>query len=122
MDQNSLNGRIGLYGMTTVVLGYMLIDVVKAFIIGGEGAPDIWVLLASLVVMGGGAAFGGVNLFKMFKLQKALKAQQKQEAEEAAEVSLIEPVEADDDEDPSLEISEEAEEIPEEDAEPITEE
>lgn len=122
MDQNSLNGRIGLYGMTTVVLGYMLIDVVKAFIIGGEGAPDIWVLLASLVVMGGGAVFGGVNLFKMFKLQKALKAQQKQEEEEAAANSLIEPVEADDDEDPSLEISEEAEELPEEDAEPITEE
>ena len=38
MNQNNLNGRIGLYGMTTVVLGYMLIDVVKAFIIGGEGA------------------------------------------------------------------------------------
>lgn len=97
MDQNSLNGRIGLYGMTTVVLGYMLIDVVKAFIIGGEGAPDIWVLLASLVVMGGGAAFGAVNLFKMFKMQKAMKAQQKQEAEQAAEASVAEACEEEDD-------------------------
>jgi len=68
------NNRMTLYGMVTAFLVYMLIDVVKAFIIGGEGAPDIFVFLASLLVMGGGSIYGGVNFVRMYKQQKQEKA------------------------------------------------
>lgn len=73
MNQNP-NNRIALYGMATAFLFYMFTDVVKAFIIGGEGAPDIWVFLASLVVLGGGSIYAGVNFYKMYKQQKQEKA------------------------------------------------
>jgi len=85
-NQNS-NNRMFLYGMVTAFLVYMLIDVVKAFLIGGEGAPDLFVFLASLVVMGGGSIFGGVNFVRMYKQQKQEKAESVQaespETEEA---------------------------------------
>lgn len=73
MNQNP-NNRIVLYGMAAAFLFYMFTDVVKAFLIGGEGAPDIWVFLASLVVLGGGSLFAGVNFYKMYKQQQKEKA------------------------------------------------
>ena len=85
MNQKN-NNRIALYGMTTAFLFYMFTDVVKAFIIGGEGAPDIWVFLASLVVLGGGSIYAGVNFYKLYQQQKQEKAKAAQaEAQEAEE-------------------------------------
>ena len=85
MNQNqNPNNRIVLYGMATAFLFYMFTDVVKAFIIGGEGAPDIWVFLASLVVLGGGSVFAGVNFYKMYQQQKQEKANATQEETQTA--------------------------------------
>ena len=78
MNQNP-NNRMVLYGMATAFLFYMFTDVVKAFLIGGEGAPDIWVFLASLVVLGGGSVYAGVNFYKMYRQQKQEKADAAQE-------------------------------------------
>lgn len=86
MNQNQRpNNRIALYGMSTAFLFYMLTDVVKAFLIGGEGAPDIWVFLASLVVLGGGSVFAGVNFYKMYQQQKKEKANATQAESQKAE-------------------------------------
>ena len=86
MNKNP-NNRIALYGMATAFLFYMFTDVVKAFLIGGEGAPDIWVFLASLVVLGGGSVYAGVNFYKMYR-------QQKQEKADAAQEETLETEEA----------------------------
>lgn len=84
MKQNP-NNRIALYGMSTAFLFYMFTDVVKAFFIGGEGAPDIWVFLASLVVLGGGSVYAGVNFYKLYRQQKQEKAKAAQEEAQEAE-------------------------------------
>lgn len=84
MKQNP-NNRMVLYGMSTAFLFYMFTDVVKAFFIGGEGAPDIWVFLASLVVLGGGSVYAGVNFYKMYRQQKQEKADAAQEGAQETE-------------------------------------
>lgn len=109
---NNLNGRIGLYTLTTFFLGSMLFDIVKAYVAGGEGAPDIWVLLASVAVMGGGMIFGIVNVWKMYQQQKAYNEEQKRQKaleEEAAEASFAIDEEEDMYEEPTEEVEYEPE-------------
>ena len=48
---------ISVSGLTVFVLGSMLWKIIRAYIQGGADAPTIGILIAAIVVLGGGIAF-----------------------------------------------------------------
>lgn len=69
---------------------YLVWDIVRAYLEGGEGAPALWAVCLIAVLLGGGAICLGVISYKQWK--KA-KAQQVAEAEAEAEALLEEETE-----------------------------
>ena len=48
---------ISVSGLAVFVLGSMLWEIISAYIRGGTDAPTIGILIAAIVVLGGGIAF-----------------------------------------------------------------
>ena len=69
---------------------YMLIDTIRSFIAGGEEAPTVFVLILSIVVLGGGAAFILISSWKQYQKNKKNIAQQEELAKAEAEQDQIE--------------------------------
>lgn len=59
---------------------YMLFDMIKGYIAGGEEAPTVLALVLGIVVLGGGGIAILIISWKQYKKQKAEMAQQAQEA------------------------------------------
>ncbi|MBQ4577758.1 MAG: hypothetical protein IJA84_01740 [Clostridia bacterium] len=83
MDHNSVNEtrqdfrkvRSAKGGLLFRVVGicvvlYWLAELVVAYCKGGPDAPDLTLLIAATVIMGGGAALVGVLTWKAWKLEK----------------------------------------------------
>ena len=61
---------------------YMLYKIVTAYVAGGEDAPALWLLILSIVVLGGGSVGVGILTWKDYKAHKEAEAEQLALAEE----------------------------------------
>lgn len=59
---------VSVSGLAVFVLGYMLWEIVSAYIQGGQDAPTLGILIAAIVILGGGIVFA---LWIMFAKGKA---------------------------------------------------
>ena len=58
-DPSSSNAAriVSVSGLAVFVLGYMLWEIVSAYIAGGSDAPTVGILIAAILVLGGGMVF-----------------------------------------------------------------
>ena len=77
-NQSSSNAArmVSVSGLAVFVLGYMLWEIVSAYIQGGQDAPTMGILIAAIVVLGGGIGFA---LWIIFAKGKAFLPSRNQE-------------------------------------------
>lgn len=97
MNSNRMQkaGRAATFRVIAIgVVLYWLMQTVVAYFKGGPDAPDLTLLLISIVVLGGGAVLVGVMTWKTWQAEKRLAELEAQEAaEEAAGLEAIEAAE-----------------------------
>ena len=84
MKQNSKSSSsatrmVGVSGLALFVLGSMLWEIVSAFIRGGSDAPTVGILIAAILILGGGMAFA---LYLIMKKGKPLRKQEQEVSDE----------------------------------------
>lgn len=80
-----LGNRIVLVSTATLLLAYMLLTIVRAYLAGGSDAPDVKTLLLGIVVLGGGAVFTVVYLVLLLKQYYRKPEEPQQPQEDVAE-------------------------------------
>ena len=86
MNSNRMQkaGRAATFRVIAIgVVLYWLMQTVVAYFKGGPDAPDLTLLLVSIVVLGGGAVLVGVMTWKTWQAEKRLAELEAQEAAEA---------------------------------------
>ena len=81
---------LGFRVVAILVVLYWLMQTVVGYFKGGPDAPDLTLLLVSIVVLGGGAVLVGVMAWKAWKAEKALAEMEAEEAKAANEAALPE--------------------------------
>ncbi len=61
-------------------LFYTVYDMFRMYIAGGEDAPSIPMLVAAVVILGGGAVWVGVSTYKEWKRMNAARQEEDEEA------------------------------------------
>lgn len=82
---------LGFRAVAILVVLYWMMQTVVGYIKGGPDAPSLSVLIASIVVLGGGAVLVGIMAWKAWKAELRLAELEKEEAaEEQAELKEAE--------------------------------
>ena len=88
MNQNRTPGRdtwaLGVRFAAAAVVLYWLMQTVVAYIKGGPDAPSVGLLIASIVVLGGGAVLVIVLALKAWKIEKAMNEAEEELPEDEA--------------------------------------
>ena len=81
---NNANQALAFRILALAVVLYWLFDIVKGYFQGGPDAPSLTLVILSVVLLGGGAAYVAWNTWKAWKQDKAA-AEMTQEEIEAME-------------------------------------
>ncbi|MEA4964499.1 MAG: hypothetical protein VB055_01585 [Oscillospiraceae bacterium] len=76
------NGSLAIRILAMFYVFYMLFSLVKLYLAGGEGAPSLSLLIAGIVLLGGGGI--GVGIFAL-RLYRQARANAKKPPEEEAQ-------------------------------------
>ena len=86
MNQNPTPGRdtwaLGVRFAAAAVVLYWMMQTVVAYCKGGPDAPSLGLLIASIVVLGGGAVLVIILALKAWKIEKAMKEAEEDVPEE----------------------------------------
>lgn len=70
---------LAVSGLTLFVLGAMLWEIVSTYLAGGNDAPTVGVLVAALIVLGGGMVFAAFLIFRQIKQFQSEETQNSEE-------------------------------------------